>query len=84
NTTLLLICDNWLKITRLHKFLDKQGAVIFCQSMKEEEVPRWLTQHAWADFEKTLEPQAAMRLAELVGTDLARLESELAKLATVC
>jgi DNA polymerase III delta subunit len=81
NTTLVLVCDNWLKTTRLHKFLDKQGAVIFCQAMKEEDVPRWLTQHARADFDKTLEPQAAIRLAELVGTDLARLESELAKLA---
>lgn len=81
NTTLVLICDNWLKTTRLHKFLDKHGAVIFCQPMKEEEVPRWLTQHARADFGKTLEPLAAMRLAELVGSDLARLESELAKLA---
>ncbi len=81
NSTLVLICDNWLKITRLHKFLDKQGAVIACQPMKEEDVPRWLTQHARADFDKTLEPQAVMRLAELVGTDMARLESELAKLA---
>jgi|GEM_PF-2022253 len=81
NTTLVLICDNWLKTTRLHKFLDKQGAVIFCQAMKEEEVPRWLTQHARADFDKTIDPQAAIRLAELVGTDLAQLESELAKLA---
>ncbi len=81
NTTLVLICDNWLKVTRLHKFLDKQGAVIFCLPMKEEEVPRWLTQHARSDFDKSLDPQAAMRLAELVGTDLGRLESELAKLA---
>jgi DNA polymerase-3 subunit delta len=81
NTTLVLICDNWLKVTRLHKFLDKQGAVIFCQPMKEEEVPRWLTQHARSDFDKTLDQQAAMRLAELAGTDMGRLESELAKLA---
>ena len=81
STTLVLICDNWLKTTRLHKFLDKQGAVIICQPMKEEEVPRWLTQHARTEFAKTIEAQAAMRLADLVGTDLGRLESELAKLA---
>ena len=81
NATLVLICDNWLKTTRLHKFLDKQGAVIICQSMKEEEVPRWLTQHARTEFAKTIDAQAAMRLADLVGTDLGRLESELAKLA---
>ena len=81
STTLVLICDNWLKTTRLHKFLDKQGAVIICQPMKEEEVPRWLTQHARTEFAKTIDAQAAMRLADLVGTDLGRLESELAKLA---
>ncbi|MGC9258921.1 MAG: DNA polymerase III subunit delta [Phycisphaerae bacterium] len=81
NATLVLICDNWLKTTRLHKFLDKQGAVILCQPMKEHDVPRWLTQHARTDFNKMLEPQAAMRLAELVGMDMSRLESELSKLA---
>ena len=81
NATLVLICDNWVKTTRLHKFLDKQGAVILCQPMKEDEVPRWLTQHARTEFAKTIDAQAAIRLAELVGTDLGRLESELAKLA---
>lgn len=81
NTTLVLICDNWLKTTRLHKFLDKQGAVIACQAMKEDDIPRWLTQRARTELNKTIDPQAALRLAELVGTDLGRLESELAKLA---
>ncbi len=81
NTTLVLICDNWLKNTRLHKFLDKQGAVILCPLMREQDVPHWLTQHARTNFNKTLEPQAAIRLAELVGMDMGRLESELSKLA---
>jgi len=78
---LVLVCDNWLKNTRLHKLLDAQGAVHWCVPPREDQVPHWLSTRAEKFYSKKIEPAAAIRLAELVGADLARLDGELAKLA---
>jgi len=81
SAVLVLVCNSWLKTTRLHKILDKQGAIRWCLSIKEEAVPAWLTKRARDAHGKALEPTAAARLAELIGPDLMRLDNELAKLA---
>jgi DNA polymerase III subunit delta len=81
NTVLVLVCDNWLKTTRLHKLLDAQGAVHWCLPLRDDLLGHWLGARAEKEYKKKLEPAAAMRLAELVGADLARLDGELAKLA---
>lgn len=78
---LVLVCESWLKTTRLHKALDKLGAVHLCEPIKPFQVPAWLARRTRDAYEKTLEPRAAARLAELIGPDLQRLDNELAKLA---
>ncbi|MEI8194614.1 MAG: DNA polymerase III subunit delta [Phycisphaerae bacterium] len=78
---LVLVCESWLKTTRLHKALDKLGAVHLCDPIKPFQVPAWLARRTRDAYEKTLEPRAAARLAELIGPDLQRLDNELAKLA---
>jgi len=80
-TVLVLVCDNWLKTTRLHKLLDAQGAVHWCVPPREDQIPHWISSRAEKFYAKKIEPVAAIRLAELVGADLARLDGELAKLA---
>lgn len=78
---LVLVCTSWLKTTRLHKALDKQGAVLWAEAIKPQFVPAWLTRRARDFHGKALDPHAAARLGELIGPDLQRLDNELAKLA---
>ena len=45
------VCWCWcaipaLKTTRLHKILDKQGAIRWCEPIKAQQVPAWLTKRA--------------------------------------
>lgn len=81
NCVLVLVCSTWLKTTRLHKFLDGQGAIHSCEPLSGQAVPPWITQRAKNIYGKVIRPDAAMRLAELIGSDLARLDSELQKLS---
>lgn len=57
------------------------GTVVHLHGPSERELPRWLRDRA-RQRGKELSFQAAMHLAEQVGTDLQRLESELEKLIT--
>ncbi len=80
NCTLVLVCSTWLKTTRLHKYLEERGAIHICDSPKEPTVPSWITQRAKSTYAKAIRPDAAMRLVELIGPDLAALDGELQKL----
>ncbi len=79
--TLLLVFSSWLKTTRLHKALDKVGAVRWCMCIKEGEVPAWIVRRAQEGYGKRIEPAATELLADLIGPDLQRLDNELAKLS---
>ncbi len=81
NCTLVLVCSSWMKTTRLHKFLDSQGAIHSCDPPSEHALPAWITQRAKNTYAKVIRPDAALRLAELIGPDLARLDGELQKLS---
>ena len=80
-SVLVLICDTWLKTTRLHKFLESDGAILSAAEPKAGDIPPWITRRAWEYYQKKMDGAAVGRLSELVGPDLARLDSELAKLA---
>ncbi len=80
-SVLVLACETWLKTTRLHKFLEKQGAILWCLPPREEDLPHWLATRCQSAYGKKLEPAAAACMVDLVGPDLARLDSELDKLA---
>jgi len=81
SAVLVLVCDSWLKTTRIHKMLDKVGAVRKCEAFKPFQVPGWISQRAREAYGKTLDAAATQRLAELIGPDLQRLDNELAKLS---
>lgn len=81
SAVLVLVCNAWLKTTRVHKNLDKQGAIRWCESIKEIQVPAWITRRAQDAYGKSIDPAATGRLAELIGPDLQRLDNELAKLS---
>lgn len=80
-SVLVLVCESWKKTTRLHKALDKLGAVHLCEPIKAFQVPAWLARRARDAYGKNIEPKASARLAELIGPDLQRLDNELAKLS---
>ena len=80
-SVLVLVCDTWLKTTRLHKFLESDGAILSAAEPKAGDIPPWITRRTWEYYQKKIDGAAVGRLSELVGPDLARLDSELAKLA---
>ncbi len=79
--TLVLVVTSWPKTTRLHKALDKVGAIRWCESIKSYQAPPWIVARAKEAYGKTIDPAAAARLADLIGPDLQRLDNELAKLS---
>jgi DNA polymerase-3 subunit delta len=81
SATLVLVVDTWLKTTRLHKALDKVGAVRWCEPIKAFQAPAWVVRRAKEGYGKAIDPAAVTRLAELIGPDLQRLDNELAKLS---
>ncbi|MGN6368919.1 MAG: DNA polymerase III subunit delta [Phycisphaerae bacterium] len=78
---LVLVFNSWLKTTRLHKSLDKIGAVKWAEPIKEHQTPAWIQKRAKDAYAKTIDPPAANLLADLIGPDLQRLDNELAKLS---
>src|SRR5207248_4095717 len=59
----------------------KVGSIEKCDPPKSAELPRWIVTHARAAHKVTVAPDAAQLLADFIGDDLGRLDSELAKLA---
>jgi DNA polymerase III delta subunit len=80
-STLVLVFNTWLKTTRLHKALDKVGAIRSAEPIKEFQVPAWIIKRAKEGYDKNIEPAATELLADLIGPDLQRLDNELAKLS---
>ncbi|MEO6435182.1 MAG: DNA polymerase III subunit delta [Tepidisphaeraceae bacterium] len=66
---------------RIHKLIAKQGRIIPCEPPKEVALAKWAMDHAKQAHGVMLAPDAAKLLAELVGSDLGRLDTEIAKLA---
>lgn len=67
---------------RIAKAIAKMGAVESCAAPKD--LSRWAIEHAKREHKITLAPDAARVLADYVGADLGRIDSELAKLAIQC
>ena len=67
------------KTQRIYKLIEKQGGIVDCDAPKD--ASRWAIDRARSAHRVTLAPDAARLLADLVGADLARLDTEIAKLA---
>jgi DNA polymerase-3 subunit delta len=66
---------------RIHKAIAKVGHIEDCAPPKDKDLPQWIVRQAKSAHGIALAPDAASLLAELVGCDLGRVDSELAKLA---
>ncbi|HYO08337.1 MAG TPA: DNA polymerase III subunit delta [Tepidisphaeraceae bacterium] len=67
------------KTQRVYKLIDKVGQIVDCEPPGEPS--KWAIEHAKSAHKVTLAPDAARLLSELIGNDLGRLDTEIAKLA---
>ena len=79
SATLILRLDSLPANQRIYKAIAKVGQIESCAPPKD--LARWAIGHAKSAHGMTLAPDAAAMLVELVGADLGRLDTELAKLA---
>lgn len=80
SATLVLRCETWRK-GNLDKMIAKVGRFQPCEELSRPEATKAAVKRALKDYQRTLEPAAAELLVERIGVDLARIDSELAKLA---
>ena len=80
SATLVLRCETWRK-GNLDKMIAKVGRFQACDELSRPEATKAAVKRALKDYQRTLEPAAAELLVERIGVDLARIDSELAKLA---
>lgn len=78
--TLLLRCDLWHR-SNLDERIQQIGAIIKCEEPKPHEAVRWVADRARSRHDAPIDRDAAQALVDRVGLSLARLDSELAKLA---
>jgi DNA polymerase-3 subunit delta len=77
--TLILRLDSLPSNQRIYKAISKVGQIEPCTPPKD--LVRWAIGHAKSAHGATIAPDAATMLVELVGDDMGRLDTELAKLA---
>lgn len=78
--TLVLRTAVWRR-GNLDKLIEQHGAIIACDEIDPAKAPGWAIKRAAKAHNATLEPDAARMLIERTGTDMGRLDGELAKLA---
>lgn len=80
-STLILRLDALNKTQRIAKAIAKTGEIIPCDPPPAASLPKWIVQHGKTAHQVAVDLGAAETLAELIGADLGRLDTELAKLA---
>jgi DNA polymerase-3 subunit delta len=82
SATLLMRAETW-RPGNLDAIIARAGGVIVhCDSPSDEKAMRWCVERCARRYDATLSDDAATRLVMRIGPDLARLDVELAKLAT--
>lgn len=82
SASLLLRSETW-RPGNLDKAIAKVGAVIKCEPLPFDKAATWAQQRSEKKHGARIEPRAVEALLERVGTDLGRIDSELAKLAAM-
>ncbi len=82
SATLLMRAETW-RASKLDKLIVKCGCVIKLAAPTENVAIQWCTKRCQSAHGVPIDSDAAGLLVMRVGTDLARLDSELAKLATL-
>ena len=75
SATLILRCDVLQKNTRIYKLIDKLGGICICEAPRE--LMAWITNRAKTAHGITFTAETSRLLADLVGSDLGRLDNEL-------
>lgn len=78
--TLVLRCNRWHK-SNLDKLIQKVGQIIKCESLKRPAIKTRLQKIASKRYNRRLDANGSDLMIDLLGTDLGRLDTELAKLA---
>jgi len=81
SATLILRVSSLPSNQRIYKAIAKVGQIEDCSPPKERDLPRWVIQQAKSAHNIAISSDAAALLADLVGGELGRINSELAKLA---
>ena len=81
-STILVLCYKYGdldKRKKLYKAIEKNGIIFSTKKLYEDKIPGWIESYLRSKGHH-IEPTAAMILTECLGTDLARISSELDKL----
>ena len=83
DSAMLVLRLNSLPATqRIFKAIAKVGRIVPCAPPKD--LAGWVVQHGKAAHGVAVAPEAARMLADLIGDDLGRIDSELGKLSLMC
>jgi DNA polymerase-3 subunit delta len=66
---------------RIYKLIAKVGQIEKCEAPEGRALVQWISERAKREHKLSVDPQAATLLADLIGSDLGRLDNELAKLS---
>jgi DNA polymerase-3 subunit delta len=80
SAVLVLRSGNW-RAGKLDKLIKSVGSIIDCKPLDPPQAINWAAARARKRHEAAIEPAAAALLVERLGTDLGRIDSEVAKLA---
>ncbi|MGH7177730.1 MAG: DNA polymerase III subunit delta [Tepidisphaeraceae bacterium] len=78
---LVLRMSSLPKNQKIAKLIAKNGEIHECVAPNEYKLPAWITARARDAYKLAITPRAATLLADLIGNNLMRLDSELSKLA---
>lgn len=80
NATLVLRTERWYP-GKLDKLIEQVGTILKCDAVSAQTAASWAVKRAEKRHGAKLTPEAAATLVDRIGTDLARLDGELTKLA---
>lgn len=82
SATLVLRCDSWNKGKELDRAIEANGAFVECDTLTPDKATKAVVKLSLETYARTIEPDAAELLVARIGPDLARLDTEVAKLAS--
>lgn len=81
SATLLLRATTW-RPGRIDKLIEKHGAIIKCEEMSPADTAHHAVNRAEREYGVKLAPEAATLLVQRIGTSLAHIDTELARLSS--
>ena len=81
SATLVLRVNSLPAGHRISKFIARTGKIENCNPPKDRELPQWAIAHAKNAHRITLTPDGAAVIVDLLGSEMGKIDTELAKLA---